>query len=174
MLKHQLKKFVTDKSSIFSFLNDLVSRTRESGRGGVFTNQLTATLRSFVGARRVSHMTFSVTTLSVMTFSIMTLSTMTLSIMALSVYVIRHKWHSAWQHTTIMPTVNMLSVLMLSVKFYILFWHPFLSLRSYNSKKLALIDQGPYSQHFNFFITYEWVQWARVNVPDKSCQPNLM
>jgi hypothetical protein len=35
-------------------------------------------------------------------------------------------------------------------------------------------SQVPYSKHFNFFETYEWDQKARVFVPGKPFQPNLM
>ncbi len=33
---------------------------------------------------------------------------------------------------------------------------------------------GFYSQHFIFFVTYEWVQQAGVFVPGKSFQPSVM
>jgi len=35
-------------------------------------------------------------------------------------------------------------------------------------------NQGPYSQHFNFSITYEWAQLVIVLVPSKSFQPRAM
>ncbi len=33
---------------------------------------------------------------------------------------------------------------------------------------------GPYSQHLIFFVTYEWVYWARVFAPGRTFQPSLM
>jgi hypothetical protein len=36
------------------------------------------------------------------------------------------------------------------------------------------MNQGPYSQHFNFFVTYLWLQYAGVFVPGKSFQPSLI
>jgi len=34
--------------------------------------------------------------------------------------------------------------------------------------------KGPYSQHFLFFVTYNWTQYSRVFVHDASFQPSLM
>ncbi len=38
--------------------------------------------------------------------------------------------------------------------------------RNYEEKNVLLIRLlTPFSQHFIFFVTYEWVQWTRVFVP---------
>jgi len=37
-----------------------------------------------------------------------------------------------------------------------------------------IIVQGPYSQHFIFFLTYDCVQWATTIVPGKPVQPTVL
>ncbi len=45
---------------------------------------------------------------------------------------------------------------------------------SYKEKVLKIQPLEPNSQHFIFFVTYEWAQYARVYVPGKVLQPNVL
>jgi hypothetical protein len=41
-------------------------------------------------------------------------------------------------------------------------------------RSIVNLTQGLQSQKLIFFVTYEWAQKARVFVPEKPLQPNLM
>jgi hypothetical protein len=90
------------------------------------------------------------TTLSLTTLIITTFSITTLSIKSLFVTLRITKLWLCW----VSRSIYWLSVIMLSV--------------------VMLSVVAPYSQHFTFLVTCEWVQYARVFVPGEPFQSSVM